>query len=196
MLVQTVKKIRRWEQILLSLNDLTYATQKQLQIINNLGSDRNAHRILHDMEKDKLISSIRMERKIYFLSRNGAEMIGVHYNELKKSEIIHILMRNDMYIKLGMPETWEKERGVQWGNDRLIPDARFVQNGVYHFVEVDHKQQMRTNEEKIKKYKELSDIIFNQYNHHPVLIWYTMSEVRKKKLHDLCSKAGIKFKVY
>src|SRR5699024_7718266 len=69
MMIQQVKKQQRHEQILLSLDNLTYATQQQLQVINKLGGDRNAHRILHDMEKDKIISSIRTERKIYLLSR-------------------------------------------------------------------------------------------------------------------------------
>lgn len=196
MLPQEMKKNRRQEKILLSLNDLTYATRKQLQIINNLGGDRNAQRILQRMEKDGWIKAARYEMKIYYLSNKGKQQIGSNKGDLQKSQIIHALMRNDLYIRLGMPKDWEVEREVEWGENKLIPDARFTRKNEYHFVEVDNKQTMATNIEKITKYKELSLAIFKQYEYHPVLIWYTLSEVRKKKLHDLCKKHGLKFVVY
>src|SRR5699024_10781107 len=172
------------------------ATQQQLQVINKLGGDRNAHRILHDMEKDKIISSIRTERKVYFLTRQGSEQIGIDHIELKKAEIPHLLMRNDLYIKLGMPADWKKEQPIKWGDNKLIPDATYKKGGIYHFVEIDYRQQMRTNYEKIEKYKSLSKAIFNSYKHHPTLIWHTLSDVRKKKIEEACNKHGIKFKIY
>lgn len=196
MLIQQQKKNQRWEQILLSLDDLTYATQEQLQIINDLGGARNAHRILHDMEKDGLISSVRAERKVYFLSNDGKEQICSNQGELKKSWITHTLMRNDLYIKLGMPNQWYKERPVTWGEYKLVPDATYIMKGEYHFIEIDNKQQMRTNLDKIEKYKELSHVIFNQYNHTPTIIWYTLSDIRKMKIKEACTKAGIKFVIY
>jgi len=196
MMIQQVKKQQRHEQILLSLDNLTYATQQQLQVINKLGGDRNAHRILHDMEKDKIISSIRTERKIYFLSRQGSEQIGIDHIELKKAEIPHVLMRNDLYIKLGMPADWKKEQPIKWGDHRLIPDVTYRVNNEYHFVEIDYRQQMRTNYEKIEKYTSLSKAIFNTYKHHPTLIWYTLSDVRNGKLKEACTKAGVKFSIY
>lgn len=196
MLAQQLKRQQREEKILLSLNDMTYATRKQIQIVNNLGGDRNAQRILQRMEKDGLIKAVRYEMKIYYLSNKGKQQIGSNKGDLNKSQIIHALMRNDLYICLGMPKTWEVERPVVWGSEKLIPDARFTQRNEYHFVEIDNKQTMATNIEKIKKYKDLSKVIFNQYGHHPTLIWYTLSEARKKKLHDLCKKYGLKYVVY
>ncbi|GGB56985.1 hypothetical protein GCM10011409_38190 [Lentibacillus populi] len=191
-MMQTQKWIQRQEKILSRLDDLTYATREQLQITEQLGGSRNAHRILFRMEKEKSISSVRMERKVYYLSNKGKERIGSNQGELKRSWITHTLMRNDLYIKLGMPDTWEVERPVTWGNNKLIPDARFTRNGIHHFVEIDNQQTMRTNEDKIKLYKDLSHVIFKQFHHKPVLIWYTLSKVRREKLKEACTKAGVK----
>ena len=194
MLAQQRKKQQREEQIMLSLANLTYATRNQLQTVNNLGGDRNAHRILHRMEKNKLISSIRTGRKIYFLSNKGKNVIGSEQGELKKKMITHTLMRNDLYLKFKQPDDWAKEVPIkQNGEIVLIPDAMFTKNDQYHFVEIDNKQSMRTNYDKIKRYADLFKMIFKQYKHHPTLIWYTLSDVRKQKLGDECKKYGIKF---
>src|SRR5690625_1416572 len=138
LLVQQQKKQQREEQILISLDKLVYANRRQLQIINNLGGERNAQRILQRMEKEKVISSIRTEQKIYFLSNRGKEQIGSNQGELNKRLLVHTLMRNDLFIKLGMPKSWLKENPVKVEDEVfLIPDARFKRNGEFHFVEVD-----------------------------------------------------------
>lgn len=102
-MIQQEKREQREERILLRLDKLNFATRKQLQIIENLGGDRNAHRILHRMEKSKLLSTVRYEKKIYYLSNRGKERVGSNQSKLKRDKIKHTLMRNDMYIKLGMP---------------------------------------------------------------------------------------------
>ncbi|MDM8098645.1 replication-relaxation family protein [Oceanobacillus oncorhynchi] len=191
-----MKRQQRDEQILSSLDKLTYATREQLQIINNLGGDRNAQRVLSRMEKDKLLLAARMEKKIYYLSNKGKQIIGSNQGKLNKKEITHVLMRNDLYIKLGMPSDWKKERPVKWGENKLTPDATFRKSGEFYFVEIDNQQTMATNIEKIKKYKDLSYVIFQQYNHRPTVIWYAVSELRKKKLEKLCVEHGLKFVVY
>ncbi|WP_237049332.1 replication-relaxation family protein [Lentibacillus amyloliquefaciens] len=180
-----------------SLDELTYATRRQLQVINNLSGDRNAHRILHDMERDRLISSIRKEQKIYYLTNTGKQQIGSSQAELKQSWVTHVLMRNDLYIELGMPGDWRKEVPAKINGEMLlIPDAMFTRNGESHFVEIDNKQKMQTNIEKIKKYKKLSDAVFGQLNHTPTLIWYSLSDIRKEKLKSACERYGVKFKIY
>lgn len=167
------------------LAELTYATSEQLRVINNLGGDRNARRILLDMEKEGYIKSIRLDKKIYYVD-----------TRLQRKEIQHTLMRNDMYIKLNMPQDWQKEVPLRKNGEILvIPDAMFKKNNEYHFVEIDNAQNMKTNYEKIKKYKEISKMIFNQYKHHPTLIFYTTSESRKKKLAARCNAARIKYKI-
>lgn len=198
MMVQQQRKIQRHERILLSLDNLTYATREQLQVVNRLGGDRNAHRILNDMEKDGLVKSIRTERKIYYLSNRGKEQIGSNQGELKKSWITHTLMRNDLYIQLGMPETWKKEVPIRFNekDNFLIPDAMFNKENKFCFIEVDNQQTMKTNNDKIERYGRFFKAMFQQYGEHPSLICYTLSEVRKNKLSEACRKAGIKFAIY
>jgi len=196
-MLQLKRKIKRQETILSSLADLTYATREQLQIVNDLAGDRNARRVLLDMERDGLIKSLRHEKKIYYLSNRGNEKIGRSQSRLKKSWITHTLMRNDLYIKLGVPRDWEKEVPVKQNEEVvLIPDAMFTDNGHFCFVEIDNRQSMRTNYDKISKYKILFKSIYREYKHHPTLIWYSLSTIRKGKLESSCSKAGIKYHIY
>ncbi|CDQ39570.1 replication-relaxation family protein [Virgibacillus salexigens] len=196
-MIQVQRKIRRQEKILSTLDDLNYATRKQLQVIEKLGGDRNAHRILHEMEKDKLISSIRAEQKIYYVSNKGKGVIGSHKGDLSKDRLTHTIMRNDLYIKLNMPKNWKEEQPITWGDDRkIIPDAIFRKGNEFHFVEIDNRQKMQTNIEKIKQYKSLSKAIFQDYKHTPTLIWYSLSDIRKEKLANECVKKGLKHIIY
>lgn len=177
--------------------DLTYATREQLQKIEQLGGDRNARRILLEMERGQLISSVRREKKIYFLTNRGSDRVCRTKTRLKKSQITHTLMRNDLYIQLGMPSSWKKEIPIRKNEEIIIiPDAMFKKNNKFYFVEIDNKQSMRTNNDKIKKYKVLSELIYNQFQHYPTLIWYTLSDIRKKRLRETCEKEGIKNIIY
>ncbi|WP_245183613.1 replication-relaxation family protein [Lentibacillus salicampi] len=179
------------------MDELTYATREQLQVVNNLAGDRNAQRILARMEKDKIIQSVRHEKKVYFLSNRGKSLIGSSQGELKKSWIQHTLMRNDLYIRLGMPVSWKKEVPAKInGEIILVPDAMFTLNSEHYFVEIDNQQTMQTNNDKIKKYKQLSDVILKQFSHKPVLIWYTLSEIRRQKLKSACEQNEVNFKIY
>lgn len=196
-MIQTKKKVQRQERILSTLANLTYATREQLQEIEMLGGDRNARRILLEMENDKLIGSIRREKKIYFLTNRGSDQICRTKSRLKKSQITHTLMRNDLYIRLGMPSDWKKEVPIRMNDEVvLIADAMFSKSGQFHFVEIDNKQSMRTNNDKIKKYKDVFELIYKEYGHHAILIWYTLSDVRKKRLKESCEKQGIKNIIY
>lgn len=190
------QKIQKQEKILLSLGRLNFATRDQLQKIEDLKGDRNAHRILFEMEKDKLINSVRYDKKIYYLSSRGGERIGTSNIRLKRNQIKHNLMRNDLYIKLNTPESWQKEAPVIInGKTVLISDARYKNQGKYVFVEIDNKQSMRANYDKIKKYKEVFKMMFRQYKYHPTLLWYTLSDIRKIRLESACVKEGIKYEI-
>src|SRR5690625_7669586 len=118
------------------------------------------------MEKDNLIKSTMHERKIYYISNKGSDFIGKGNTRLNKTEIQHALMRNDLYIHLDMPKTWKKEASLIV-NDKvvLISDARFKRNERYYFVEIDNKQSMRTNYNKIKKYREVFKIMYHDYSY-------------------------------
>ena len=197
MLVQQVKRQTREDQILCRLDKMNFLTSKQLNKLENLAGIRNTQRILNEMERDRLLLSVRTEQKVYYLSNKGKERIGSNQAELKKNKIVHTLMRNDLYIILGMPSDWRNEKPIKLnGEVFLIPDATFKNKGEFHFVEIDNKQTMRTNTDKIKKYKDLSKVIFDNYNHTPTLIWYTLSDIREQKLKEVCETLGVKFRIY
>lgn len=154
----------------------------------DLGGDRNAQRILSRMERDGMIKSLRQECKVYYLSNRGKERIGSSQGDLKRDMIKHTLMRNDLYIRLGMPSSWKKEEELKWGENVLIPDATYVKDGKLHFVEVDNQQTMRTNKEKIRKYADLSRIMKKKYGQTFTLVWYTNSQLRSAKLKGECDR--------
>ena len=63
-------------------------------------------------------------------------------------------------------------------------------------MEIDNKQSMKVNEEKIKKYKEVFRMIFKEHGYHPVLIWYTLSDVRKQHITIACQSHAVNYKIY
>lgn len=194
-MLATERRQQRDHQILSRLDKLTYATRDQLQAIEKLGGDRNANRILARLEKEKQIASIRYDKKVYYLSGKGQRFIGSN-KKLEKKWIRHTIMRNDLYIKLGMPSTWQIEVPVRWDEHYIVPDAMFKRNGMYYFVEIDNQQVMRLNYEKINVYKNLFKNLFRQHGGHPTLIWYVSTDVRRRKISEACSKAEIKYKIY
>lgn len=195
---QTEKWLERSESILYRLDDFSYATRKQLQVAEALGGDRNAHRVLFRMESDKAISSVRTEQKVYYLSSRGKEQIGSNQGELKRSWMTHTLMRNDMYIALGMPDTWQKEVPITFDGEKnyLIPDAMYNVGNKLHFIEIDNRQAIRENYNKIERYAKLFKAMFRQYKEHPELIWYTLSDMRRDKLKKACTDVGVKHIIY
>lgn len=162
-------------------------------MVNGLGGVRNAQRILRRMEVEGLIKSDRYEMKVYYLSHKGRGYIGGTPQGPKKAHVFHTLMRNDAYIKLGMPKGWTIEQPITWGGHKLIPDATFKNSGEFHFVEIDRTQSIAKNLDKIKRYKELSSVIFGTYSHRPTVVWYTLSETRKRKLRKACEESGVKY---
>ncbi len=141
------------------------------------------------MEKDKMIKSIRMDQKIYYAPHKDIK-------QSDKGQIIHMLMRNDMYLYYDQPKSWEVEAPIDfvYKNEETVlrSDAMFQLHGEFHFLEVDNTRDMKANREKINKYKALAPLIFQNYNHTPTLIWYTVSERRRELLKDICEKKGVK----
>lgn len=180
------EKISRYEEIQYRLDDLTYATRAQLQRILNLGGDRNARRILLDMERMGFIKSTRQGMKIYYTG-----------TRLKKKEIGHTLMRNDLYIELDMPDDWRKEVPIKKNEEVfIIPDATYEKRGERYFVEIDCVQSMSENYDKIKRYRKVSDLLFRETGKRPTIIWKTVTESRKFKLEKRCRQEGIKYGIY
>ena len=68
-----VKKVQREENILLSLKKLSYLSRSQIQVLHDLGSARNASRILQHM--NNYVSSFRDGENIYYLNKDGRERV-------------------------------------------------------------------------------------------------------------------------
>lgn len=196
-MLQKEKRFQRERKILLTMSKMQYATLKQLQAIENLGGYRNANRILSEMERDKLIGSMRRECKIYYLANAGKERIGLTGANLTGRMVEHSLMRNDLYIALEMPSNWKIEGTVKLRGEPFIRcDAMFIRNGIKHYVEIDHKQTMRNNYEKIDRYSELSPIALKYENHAPFVIFYTTTDERAGNLEEYMKRKGVKGEVY
>jgi hypothetical protein len=203
MLSMSEKKKQRQELILSSLSKLKFATREQIQSIHGLGSDRNALRILRELN-DYMHVKTHDGRNVYYLSALGRDVVGTEEEMKWNSQVDHHLMRNDLYIYLGMPRDWEIERRIEFKYQAsltlkdmyVVPDARFIKDGIHHFVEVDRTQSMVENKKKLTLYQHLVPAIKQQYGHTPVLIIYTLTNLRKEKLQALCKEYGISCKVY
>lgn len=170
---------------------MTYATSEQINGIERLGSDRNVRRILYEMEKDKLVDSIRLGCKVYFNTRKGSDLIGRSNPRLKRSEVEHSLLRNDAYALLGYPRNWRKEVPIKKNGELFVrADAVYSKDGRIYFVEIDNRATMQTNIAKIKRYS----IVFTSLRADAVLVWYTLVNARKKRLAKACDKLGVNYR--
>lgn len=190
---------KREEAILLSLKKLDYLTRSQIQKIHNLKSDRNAQRVLKQM--DEYLNVIRDGENIYYLNANGRELVGC--NKVRKStgNIHHFLMRNYVYIAYRYPSTWKNEIRIKsegtTKKDTIInvADAIFKQGDAYTIVEVDNTQKMRKNKLKIEKYRLLKDRgSFGMLA--PKFVWITTTEYKRTQLLELNQEKGLNAQIY
>ena len=192
----TVKQQRlmREESILLSLKKLDYLTRKQLQILHDLKSDRNAQRILKEM--DKYLSSFYDGHNVYYLNKEGRERVNCDVIRKKTHNVNHYLMRNDVYIDYECPESWRNEiRFIsQKGKSKFVVvcDATFEKDGITYLVEIDNTQTMKKNRVKIEKYRRM--IERNVFGGMPRLIWVTTTPYRAELLKELCD--GLEVGIY
>ncbi|MCI3925161.1 replication-relaxation family protein [Paenibacillus sp. TRM 82003] len=183
------KKLQREEAILSSLKKLDYMSRSQIQRLHGLSGDRNARRVLANM--DHLLSSWRCEtgETIFYLNKYGRERVGAEKVRQKIGQVGHYLMRNDMYIHLGSPREWKNE--VRYRVEdvlTIVADAVYQVNGRRHFLEVDHLQHMVKNEEKIEKYRLLRSlgVLQERLRYFPRLVWVTLTEARRRQLAEWC----------
>jgi hypothetical protein len=168
-----------------------------------LGSDRNALKVLKEMS-DYLTIRNHEGRNVYYLSSLGREVVGVEEEIKWSTHVGHHLMRNDLYVFLKQPEGWKIEEpvsfsygeGMELKEMKIVPDAIFQKNGLYHFVEVDRTQSMMDNKKKILAYSKLFPSVRKQFGHTPLVIFYTLTDFRKEKLTDLCKEYSVTCKVY
>lgn len=184
-------KEQRLESILLSLKKLGFLSRKQIQVLHELGGDRNASRVMKSLEG--YVSSFRDGEKVFYLNKEGRERVGSKKVLKRSNQFRHYIMRNDIYIAHGCPKTWKQEvRMNVKGVVSIVADALFNDNGRYHIVEIDHEQKMSVNRVKMQKYRKLIDC--KVFEKPPKFIWYTTTEYRRKNLQKLCE--GLDYNVF
>jgi hypothetical protein len=158
--------------------------QRQIQTIHNLGGDRNANRILNDMAE--YLSSFRNEdkQKVYYLNKAGRERVGAEKVRSKTMNVQHFLLRNQLWIAMRKPSTWQNEVKVTVKDISIVSDARFLTGEKRDvLVEVDISQPMNINKQKIDKYRRIKELTGNEFH----IVWVTELESRKPKLQELMS---------
>jgi len=133
---------------------------------------------------------------VYYLNKKGLALLGIEAKERKKKhQLEHILLRNESWMWLGFPK-WKTEQVITFryqGEEKtIIPDAFFTRDNVPHFVEIDRLQHMKENEKKLCNYGYLTKIYQKQQNIVPVILFFTISDFREKKLES----DAIKYSVY
>jgi hypothetical protein len=170
------------------LKKLDYLTRGQIQRIHNLKSDRNAQRVLKQMEE--YLCVMRNGENIYYLNAKGRALVNCDKVRKSTGNVQHYIMRNYLYIACGCPATWRNEiRITNEGatkKDRVIcvPDALFNHGDFHTVVEVDNTQTMKKNQAKIERYRILKQrLAFGMIA--PKFVWITTTEHRRNELLKL-----------
>ncbi|WP_251026820.1 MULTISPECIES: replication-relaxation family protein [unclassified Bacillus (in: firmicutes)] len=170
------------------MKKLDYLTRSQIQRIHNLKSDRNAQRVLKQMEE--YLSVMRSGENIYYLNAKGRALVNCDKVRKCTGNVMHYIMRNYLYIAYGCPSTWRNEiRIINEGKTKkdkvvCVADALFKQGDVYTVVEVDNTQTMKKNQAKIEKYRILKQrLAFGMIA--PKFVWITTTEHRRQELMKL-----------
>ncbi|MEH7374920.1 hypothetical protein [Neobacillus drentensis] len=170
------------------MKKLDYLTRGQIQKLHNLKSDRNAQRVLKQMED--YLSVMRNGENVYYLNAKGRAIVNCDKVRKSTGNVQHYIMRNYIYLAFGCPTTWRNEiRIINEGTtkkDRVIcvPDALFKNGDVYTVVEVDNTQTMKKNHAKIEKYRILKQrLAFGMIA--PKFVWITTTEHRRQELMKL-----------
>lgn len=177
------------------MKKLDYLNRDQFNKIHRLGTIRNTNRILKHLSP--YLSCYREDfSTIYYLNKDGREYVDSEKIRKKNNFVNHVLMRNDFYIYAGLPSEWKNEMKLSDGEFTVICDVWFKSNGKYHILEVDHYQTMKENRKKIDKYRGLFEngVMKEHLGYFPLLLWLTTTELRKKKLVELCK--GMPYAVY
>lgn len=186
----------RTNSILFNLSQLKYATRRQLQTIHNLQGTRNAQKVMKDLvDSNLLLTTKHKNENVYYLSKYGANMIGV--KPVKKTgQVEHILLRNEAWMWLNLP-SWDVETpielNIQGKQKILIPDAQYQTDTLY-CVEIDNQQRFIRNKEKIDMYKVLSKMYEKKHHKKMILQFFTTCQSRKKKIEEVAD--GLICEVY
>lgn len=181
----------RQEKILLSLKKFDYLTVKQFQKLHDLKSDRNAYRVINQLEPYMHVFKDD-GTNVYYLNKKGREVVDSNKVRRKLTSAKHYLLRNDLYIYLGKPRSWQNEIRAKYEDNKeriiAVADAHYTTKSYphskHHLVEIDNTQKLSKNKIKIEKYRRL--IEKGVFKGMPKLIWVTTTPYRQETLKDLC----------
>ncbi|SEH78722.1 Replication-relaxation [Halobacillus karajensis] len=129
----------------------------------------------------KYLSSYRYGLEtVYYLNKEGRDQVGCEVIRKKTPQVQHYLLRNQLWIYLKRPKSWQNEVKVEGAEHSIICDAQFEKKGVPVFVEVDVSQAMAVNKRKIEKYRQIQLMTGEPF----YLLWVTEIEGRKPKLES------------
>jgi len=182
---------------------------KHLQKIHELKSYRNACYAVKSL-KPYIHETFIGKEKVIYLNKVGRDLIGSS-KEIKKTPLLeHSLLRNEVYLYFNCPVDWKPEypteieikvpstiemkiKGIKPINKKkVVSDATFIRNGYLHLIEIDNTRNMSDNKKKIDLY---ADIIPSIKENVPVLLFFTISEVRKRKLEAWCKGKGFRYQI-
>ena len=201
-------RTERLEQLLTTIDRLGAVKIKHLLAIHNdLRSYRNACRVVRELEP--FTNQIFYDReKVIYLNKEGRQLIG-STKEVKKSPVLeHTLLRNEVYLYFGCPIDWRTEHtiekpqerysslqikveGVKLKQKKVVADAVFTRNADTYLIEVDNTRNMSDNRKKIELYKEVMPSV-----QAPILYFFTVSEIRKRKLEQWLKGVRAKVKTF
>ena len=182
----------------MTIDRLRATTVRQLSHIHDLGSYRNACRIVNQLAP--YTHQFREQEKVIYLNKEGRALIG-STKEVKRTPLIqHMLLTNEAFIHFQCPLDWRTECVLEAEEERkglvfslgatalkpkmkqVIADAIFTRNGYVHIVEIDNTRHMQDNFKKINAYREMWKAIHTKYQLQPILYFFTTTEDRKRKL--------------
>ncbi|WP_245153950.1 replication-relaxation family protein [Jeotgalibacillus proteolyticus] len=173
------------------MKKLHFLSRSQLQQLHRLGSVRNANRILKEMSD--YLHSFRVNENVYYLSKEGRDRVDCDRVTRKTLQVEHYLMRNALYILFNCPHNWRNEVRLSIPSKvSVVADALYETTSNYYLIEIDHLQKMKSNRDKVAKYRQLIEL--NVFKKTPVLVWVTTTEYRKKELIRLCE--GLQVRIY
>lgn len=186
-----IRKEQRQFEILSSLAKLDYLTRSQIQTLHKLGSNRNASRVMSELSD--YVSYFRDNQHVYYLNKEGRELVGCTKVRKRTIQARHYIMRNSLYIAFGCPASWESEMRLEIPKQvKVVCDALFKVGDRYNIVEIDHTQKMSVNKVKMNKYRKLIDL--GAFSKSPKFVWMTTTEYRRKQIEKICE--GLVFQVF
>jgi hypothetical protein len=168
-----------------------YLATSQIQHLHKLGGKRNAQRIIKGMEG--YLNHMRLDEHVYFLNKEGRDLIGSKKERRKTQTIDHFLLRNQYLIHFKINEVMF-EPNLKWDKNIIVPDAWYKKHGREYFLEIDRQQLMINNKEKITLYQSLKKS--GKLKEFPTVVFVTLTEYRQKQLRVLLNEAKLKSEVY